>query len=53
MSSYWEMSLRNNNKILQRHLHGNTRYNASQLEELLQSDEGVREVESSVPRLPI
>ena len=53
VTSYWEMSLRNNNKILKRHLQGNTRYDESQLEQLLQRDEGVKEIESSVPKLHI
>lgn len=43
VNSYWEMSLRNNSKILKRHLNGN-RYDEHKLEELLQTSQGIKEV---------
>lgn len=48
----WEMSLRNHNKILQRHIAGN-KFGPVQLEELLQTDRGVKTVERSIPVLPL
>lgn len=42
VTSYWEMSLRNNSLILKRHLKGFNRYNENDMEALLQRDEGVR-----------
>lgn len=48
----WEMSLRNNNKILQRHIAGN-KYQPVQLEEMLQTDRGIKTVERSIPVLPL
>lgn len=44
----WEMSLRNNNKILKRHIAGN-KYKPVQLEEMLQTDRGTKIVEKSIP----
>lgn len=41
--SMWEMSLRNNNKILQRHIKGN-KYKPTELEEMLQTDRGIKTV---------
>ena len=49
---YWEMSLRNNNRILERHIKGN-RFDRVELEELLQTDRGVKKVEKSIPDLPL
>lgn len=48
----WEMSLRNNNKILQRHIKGN-KFKPVELEEMLQTDRGIKSVERSIPVLPI
>lgn len=48
----WEMSLRNNNKILQRHIIGN-KFKPVQLEEMLQTDRGIKTVERSIPVLPL
>lgn len=48
----WEMSLRNNNKILQRHIKGN-KFKPVELEEMLQTDRGIKSVERSIPSLPI
>jgi hypothetical protein len=48
----WEMSLRNNNKILQRHIVGN-KFKPVQLEEMLQTDRGIKTVERSIPVLPL
>ena len=48
----WEMSLRNNNKILQRHIKGH-KYEKNELEVLLQTDRGITTVERSIPVLPI
>lgn len=39
----WEMSLRNNNKILQRHIKGN-KFKQVELEEMLQTDRGIKSV---------
>ena len=50
--NYWEMSLRNNNKILKRHIKGN-KYGDVELEEMLQTDRGVKTVERSIPSLPL
>lgn len=44
----WEMSLRNNNKILKRHIAGN-KFKPVQLEEMLQTDRGTKIVEKSIP----
>lgn len=49
---YWEMSLRNNNAILKRHIKGN-RYGEIELEEKLQMNGGTKEVEASIPKLPL
>ena len=49
---YWEMSLRNHNPILKRHIKGN-RYEEVELEEKLQMNEGTKEVEASIPKLPL
>ena len=49
---YWEMSLRNHNPILKRHIKGN-RYGEVELEEKLQMNEGIKEVEASIPKLPL
>lgn len=49
---YWEMSLRNHNPILKRHIKGN-RYGEVELEEKLQMNEGTKEVEASIPKLPL
>ena len=49
---FWEMSLRNNNPILERHIRGH-RFNRVELEELLQLDNGTKKVERSIPRLPV
>lgn len=48
----WEMSLRNNNKILQRHIKGH-KFHQNQLEELLQTDRGIKAVQRSIPVLPL
>ncbi len=48
----WEMSLRNNNKILQRHIKGN-KFKPVELEEMLQTDRGIKSVQRSIPVLPI
>ena len=48
----WEMSLRNNNKILQRHIVGN-KFKPVELEEMLQTDRGIKTVERSIPVLPL
>jgi hypothetical protein len=53
VNSFWEMSLRNNNLILKRHIKGENRYGENELEELLQREEGRREVERSIPKLPL
>jgi hypothetical protein len=50
--NYWEMSLRNHNPILKRHIKGN-RYGEVDLEEKLQMNEGTKEVEASIPKLPL
>lgn len=49
---YWEMSLRNHNPILKRHIKGH-RYGEVELEELLQRNAGIKEVEGSIPKLPL
>jgi hypothetical protein len=49
---YWEMSLRNHNPILKRHIKGN-RYGEVDLEEKLQMNEWTKEVEASIPKLPL
>ena len=46
------MSLRNNDKILKRHIKGN-KYDWVELEEMLQTDRGVKTVEKSIPVLPL
>lgn len=38
VNSYWEMSLRDNNVILKRHIKGENRYKEGELEALLQGD---------------
>lgn len=48
---YWEMSLRNNNPILERHIKGH-RFGKVEKEMLLQLKEGTRKVEASIPELP-
>ena len=50
--NYWEMSLRNNNKILKRHIKGN-KFGEVELEEMLQTDRGLKSVERSIPTLPL
>lgn len=49
---YWEMSLRNNNPILERHIKGH-RFDRIEKEKLLQLREGTKKVESSIPALPV
>ena len=46
------MSLRNNSKILKRQFLGN-RYSDDQINELLQTDEGIKKIEASIPTLPM
>jgi len=46
------MSLRNHNPILKGHIKGH-RYGKVELEEMLQRDGGVKEVEDSIPKLPL
>lgn len=48
----WEMSLRNHDKTLQRHIKGN-KYKPTQLQEMLQTDRGLKTVERSIPILPM
>jgi hypothetical protein len=48
---YWEMSLRNNNPILERHIKGH-RFDKVEKERLLQLREGIKKIESSIPALP-
>lgn len=50
VTKYWEMSLRNNNKQLLQYMKG-TNYDGSQFEQLLQTSEGLKEVEKSIPTL--
>lgn len=52
VNSYWEMSLRNNSLALKRHLKGN-RLQEGELDQMLQSQEGSKQLESSLPRLPL
>lgn len=47
------MSLRNHNPTLKLHMKGQKQYHEDQLEALLQREEGVREIEQSMPRLPV
>ncbi len=49
---YWEMSLRNHNPILKQHIKGN-KYDEIELEKLLQRDSGIKQVEGSIPHLPL
>lgn len=49
---YWEMSLRNHNPILERHIKGNT-FDKLEKEKLLQLREGTRKIEESIPILPV
>jgi hypothetical protein len=53
VNSYWQMSLRNHHHILKRHLKGNNRYSEHEMDALMQSEGGAREVEESMPRLPV
>lgn len=46
------MSLRNNHPLLKRHIKGH-RYGDVELEELLQYSAGVKQVEGSIPELPM
>jgi hypothetical protein len=49
---YWEMSLRNNNPILERHIKGH-HFSKKEKEELLQLREGTKRIERSIPVLPV
>lgn len=49
---YWEMSLRNNNPILERHIKGH-HFSKVEKEKLLQLKEGTKKVENSIPLLPL
>lgn len=46
------MSLRNNNHILKRHIKGN-KFGEVELEEMLQTNKGIKAVENSIPVLPV
>jgi hypothetical protein len=49
---YWEMSLRNHNPILERHIKGN-RFDKLEKEKLLQLRGGIKQIEESIPVLPV
>lgn len=49
---YWEMSLRNNNPILERHIKGH-HFEKVEKEQLLQLRDGIKKIEDSIPVLPI
>ena len=49
---YWEMSLRNNNPILERHIKGHN-FSKVEKEHLLQLRNGTKKIENSIPTLPI
>ena len=49
---YWEMSLRNNHPILERHIKGH-HFEKVEKEQLLQLREGIKKIEDSIPILPI
>ncbi len=49
---YWEMSLRNHNPILKRHIKGH-KFGDVEVEQMLQRDQGTKDVEASIPKLPL
>jgi len=49
---YWEMSLRNNNPILERHIKGH-HFDRVEKEKLLQLRDGIKKIEDSIPILPL
>ena len=49
---YWEMSLRNNHHILERHIKGH-RFSKVEKEKLMQLKDGTKRLENSIPSLPI
>ncbi len=53
MNTFWEMSLRNNNYILKRHIKGDKRYGEVEIEGMMLSDEGTKKVEKAIPKLPV